>query len=120
MQIRDEFQSINDYFAPKIIGEVNDAYIKIAKIKGHSHPWHYHKHEDKMLYILEGELMLEIENEESSLLSAGDLYIVKKGMNHRLSSENESKILLIESKTVKHLSNRITNITRSIVEQYYD
>ena len=44
-------QGIKDYFSPGIVGEVNDVFIKIAKIKGDDIPWHNHKNEDEMFYI---------------------------------------------------------------------
>ena len=52
---------IDSYFSPKIIGEVNDVYIKLAKIKGDEIPWHNHENEDELFYILEGELLFEEE-----------------------------------------------------------
>lgn len=120
MKLEDEFQSINNYFSPKIIGEVNDVFIKIAKIKGNGIPWHIHDEEDEMFYIIDGQLLMEIKNEESFRMNPGDLFIVKKGTCHRVSSEKECKILLVESKSTQHTGNVITEITRSIVEQYYD
>ena len=46
----ENFKKINEYFSPKVIGEVNDSYVKIAKIKGDELPWHDHKNEDELFY----------------------------------------------------------------------
>ena len=43
MNIKDQLNTIKDYYSPKIIVEVNDVYIKLVKIKGDKVPWHNHK-----------------------------------------------------------------------------
>ena len=48
INLMDSFQQLTDYFAPKIIGEVNDVFVKIARIKGEDIPWHNHKNEDEL------------------------------------------------------------------------
>lgn len=54
-------KEMNSYYSPKIIAEVNNEYVKIAKIKGDKVPWHTHEKEDELFYILEGSLVLELE-----------------------------------------------------------
>jgi len=102
MNLKEKFSSVDQYFSPKIIDEVNDQYIKVAKIKGQEVPWHNHENEDELFYIVDGELLMEIENEPSFTMKKGDLFVVKKGINHRVSSVEECLIMLIESKTTKH------------------
>lgn len=113
----DSFRLLSGYFAPKIIGEVNDVYVKIAIIKGEDIPWHNHKEEDELFYIVEGSLLFEIEGEESFTLNEGDIFIVGKGINHRVSSTEECKIMLVENKSTAHTGEIITGITRGIDEQ---
>ena len=92
------FPKINKYFSPVIIGEVNDVYIKLAKIKGQDVPWHIHDHEDESFYIIKGSMIMVIANEPEIILNEGDMYIVKKGINHRVYSTEECWIMLIEFK----------------------
>lgn len=117
MNILEKFEKIDEYFVPKIVGEVNDVYVKIAKIKGAEIPWHNHRDEDEMFFVLEGTLLFEIENEEPFRMKKGDLFIVTKGINHRVSSKDECKIMLIENKSTAHTGNVQTEITKSIQEQ---
>ena len=117
MNILEKFKEINEYFSPKVVGEVNDVYVKIAKIKGDEIPWHNHRNEDEMFYIIEGKLLFEIENEEPFEMYKGDMYVVTKGINHRVSSTDECKIMLIENKTTRHTGDVKTGITKSIKEQ---
>ena len=119
MNLKNSFSEVKNYFSPKIIGEVNDQYIKIAKIKGEKVPWHNHEKEDELFFIVDGELLMEIENEPNIILRKGDLYIIKKGVNHRVSSQEECLIMLIESKTTEHTGKVKSEITKSIDEQKY-
>jgi quercetin dioxygenase-like cupin family protein len=117
INVKHHLSEVNEYFSPKVIGEVNDAYIKVAKIKGEEIPWHNHENEDELFYIVEGTLLLEIENQENIMMNKGDLYVVKKGANHRVSSVEECHIMLMENKTTQHTGKVQTEITRSIEEQ---
>jgi mannose-6-phosphate isomerase-like protein (cupin superfamily) len=119
MNLLNAFAEVKNYFSPKIIGEVNDQYIKIAKIKGDKVPWHNHENEDELFFIVDGELLMEIENEPNLILRKGDLHVVKKGVNHRVSSAEECLIMLIETKTTEHTGKVKSEITKSIDEQKY-
>jgi quercetin dioxygenase-like cupin family protein len=117
MNVKECFNDVQDYFSPKIIGEVNDTYIKIAKIKGEKVPWHQHENEDEMFYVMDGSLFFEVEGLENFTLNKGDFYIVKKGTMHRVSSKEECRIMLIENKTTAHTGDVKSEITKSISQQ---
>ncbi len=117
MNLLNHFNNVKDYYSPKIIGEVNDVYIKVAIAKGDDIPWHNHKNEDELFYIVDGSLILEIEGEDPLTMNKGDLYIVKKGINHRISASEECKIMLIENKTTAHTGDVQTKITKTIEQQ---
>lgn len=117
IHIPTKLQEITEYFSPKVVGEVNDVYIKLAKIKGQEVPWHNHEKEDELFYILEGELLFEEEGKTPFTMRKGDMYVVGKGINHRVSSKEECQIILIENKSTAHTGKEETPITRSINEQ---
>lgn len=119
MNIKNAFAEIDKYFSPRIIGEVNDQYIKLARIKGQDVPWHSHEHEDEMFYVIEGTLLIECENRPALTLHKDELHVVKKGTTHRVSSTEECLIMLIESKTTEHTGKVRSAITKSIDEQKY-
>jgi quercetin dioxygenase-like cupin family protein len=119
MNIEDSFIGVVNYFSPKIIGEVNDQYIKIAKIKGQKIPWHNHENEDELFFIIKGVLKMEVESRDTFIMKKGDLYVVKKGTNHRVSSKDECLVMLIESKTTEHTGKVKSEITKTIEEQNY-
>lgn len=117
MNINNDFKNINEYFSPKVISEVNDVYVKIAKIKGDKIPWHNHKNEDEFFYVVEGSLLFQIENEKPFNMEKGNYFVVKKGLNHKISAKEECKIILIENKTTLHTGEVKSEITKSINEQ---
>jgi len=117
INLMDSFQGLTDYFAPRIIGEVNEVFVKIALIKGEDIPWHNHKDEDELFYIVEGSLLFVIEVKERFTMNEGDIFIVGKGINHRVSSTEECKIMLVEQKTTAHTGDVESSITKSIEQQ---
>lgn len=112
------FDQIQEYFSPKIIGEVNDVYIKLALVKGNDIPWHSHDNEDEMFLVMDGSMIMEIEGKPSFKLSQGEYFIVNKGVSHRIYSEEECRIMLIEPKETKHTGDVESKITKDINQQY--
>ena len=117
INVNDQIKKLHSYYSPKIIAEVNNEYVKIAKIKGDKVPWHSHENEDELFYILEGSLVMELEYQEPFTMQEGDVFVVPKSVIHKVSSKNECVILLIESKTTLHTGNVTTEITKSITDQ---
>jgi len=111
------FPQLKAYYSPKVIGEVNDVFVKVTKVKGQDVPWHIHDNEDEMFYMVKGSLVMQIENEDDFTLGEGEYYIVKKGIKHRVHSEQECWILLIEPRATKHTGDVKSTITRTIEEQ---
>jgi quercetin dioxygenase-like cupin family protein len=120
IKLLDRVTALTEYFSPKVIGEVNDVYVKVAKIKGDDIPWHNHPHEDELFLIIDGSLLFEIEGEQPFTMAKGDLYIVKRGINHRVTSTEECSILLVENKLTAHLGDTDSAITKSVEEQLAD
>ena len=107
--------SLTEFWSPRIIGEVDDAYIKVAKVHG-SLAWHSHENEDELFLILKGHLRIEMES-GSVDLNEGDMYIVPKGVRHNPVAKEECHLLLIERKTTLHTGDVNTEKTRSLAEQ---
>jgi mannose-6-phosphate isomerase-like protein (cupin superfamily) len=112
------FDQIQEYFSPKIIGEVNDVYIKLALVKGNDIPWHSHDNEDEMFLVMNGSMVMEIEGQPSFKLFQGEYFIVNKGVSHRIYSKKECRLMLIEPKETKHTGDVESEITKDITKQY--
>lgn len=119
INLQERSTTINEYWSPQVIGEVNDVYVKMARGKGQDIPWHNHTNEDELFYIVEGSLLFEEEGKEPFPMNKGDMYIVKRGVNHRVSAEEECVIMLIENKTTAHLGEAVSDLTKSVEDQLY-
>src|ERR1035437_7290453 len=107
--------SLSEFWSPRIIAEVDDAYIKVAKVNG-SLAWHSHENEDELFLILKGHLKIEMEDRTVEL-SEGDVFVVPKGVRHNPIAEHECHIMLIEKKSTLHTGDIVTEKTRSRSEE---
>lgn len=106
-----KFDAINEYWTPGIIAELNDQYVKIAKLKG-EFIWHDHEKEDELFFIVNGELLLRFKDRDDIILSEGELYTVPAGVEHLPVAEEECWVMLIEPKTTAHTGS--TNDKRTV------
>lgn len=119
MNVFEAFKGIKDYFSPRVIAELEDSYVKLALIKGDDIPWHSHDNEDELFYVFSGQMTIELESGEKVNMKEGDLYVVPKKVKHRVYSEEECRIMLIEKKTTQHTGDIKTDISKSIEDQLY-
>ena len=108
-------ESLSQYWFPKVISEVDNHYVKVAKLKG-NFVWHNHQDQDELFYILKGVLLIEYED-QSVELNAGDLHVVPKGVMHNPVAKYECLVLLIERKDTAHTGETETSASRSIADQ---
>ena len=107
--------ALTELWSPRVIGELDDAYIKVAKVQG-TLAWHNHAEEDEMFLVLKGRLRIEMEG-GSVELGEGEMYVVPKGMPHNPVAEEECLLMLIERKSTLHTGEVTTSRTRSLEEQ---
>jgi len=107
--------SLTELWSPRVVAEVDDSYVKVAKVKG-TLTWHAHDGEDELFYILKGKLRIEMESGAVDL-GEGDVYVVPKGVRHNPVADEECHVMLIERKTTLHTGSEVSERTRSIAEQ---
>lgn len=110
-----QFDRVTEHWSPKVVGNVNDQLLKVAKLKG-QFVWHAHDDADELFYVIRGSLRMEFE-ESSVMLSEGDFFTVPRGVRHNPVAEEECWILLIEPSTTKHTGHEVTSRTKSLQEQ---
>jgi quercetin dioxygenase-like cupin family protein len=110
------FAELNDFWSPKVVGQVNDQYVKVAKVKGEL-VWHKHDEEDELFQVVKGRLVIQFEGGRETVLNPGEFCVVPKGVMHNPVAEEECWIVLIETMTTKHTGDVVTERTRSIEEQ---
>jgi len=110
------YDAIDDFWSPKVLGRVNDQYVKVAKLSG-SLTWHRHDDEDELFMVMKGRLMIEMEDRDAVHLGPGEFFVVPKGVMHNPVAEEECWIVLIETVSTKHTGDVVIDRTRSINEQ---
>lgn len=115
VNLRTELETVQDHWSPKVVGRVNDQYVKVAKLKG-DFVWHKHDDEDELFYIVQGQLVIDYEDEKV-VLNEGDFHIVPKGRMHNPVAEEECWIALIEPVVTKHTGDVVSDKTKSVEDQ---
>ena len=88
----------DEQWQPKVIAEMNDYQFKIVKLQG-DFVWHEHKDTDETFIVLDGKLRIDFRDGAVDI-SAGEMYVVPKGVEHKPFAEREVKLLLIEPRGV--------------------
>lgn len=107
--------SLEELWSPRVIAEVDEVYVKVARIAG-TFGWHAHDREDELFLVLKGELRLEMESGPVTLRE-GELFVVPKGVRHNPVADAECHVLLVERKATHHTGGEVTERTRSIDDQ---
>ena len=113
-----EAAALDKLWHPKVVGEVNGQYVKVAKLKGDL-TWHKHDHEDELFIVLKGTLCIEYEDRQVEL-QEGDFHVVPKGQLHNPVCQEECLVALIEPKSTKHTGEKITDQTVDVSDQIKD
>lgn len=100
-RIADELDKVTAHWTPRVIGRVNDQYVKVAKLLGEL-VWHAHDDEDELFIIVYGTLRIQLEGDREVVLSPGQFYVVPKGVQHNPVADEEVGIVLIETVTTSH------------------
>ena len=116
INLEEKFASFTDQWSPKVIGEVNDAAVKLARLEG-AFDWHHHKHEDELFLVVRGELTIKLRDQEDLLLSEGECVVIPKGVEHLPVAEQEAQVLFFEPKTTLNTGNTETERTVKELER---
>ena len=116
VSIRAALDSLTDHWSPKVVGIVNDQYVKVAKLLG-EFVWHAHDDEDELFQVIYGTLVIQLEGRDDVTLEAGDFFVVPKGVRHNPIAAEEVGIVLIETVTTAHTGDVVTEHTKSLDQQ---
>jgi mannose-6-phosphate isomerase-like protein (cupin superfamily) len=97
IDLADKFAQFSEYWHPKIVGQLNDSYVKLARLKG-EFVWHTHAQDDEMFLVVRGRLKIRLRDQELEL-GEGQLVIIPRGVEHLPVAEQEVQVLLLEPKS---------------------
>lgn len=104
VNLREKFGQFSDYWSPKIVGELNDSYVKTVKLKG-EFVWHHHEAEDELFLVVDGRLRMQF-RDGSREVGPGEFIIVPRGVEHcPLALTDEVHVVLLEPKTTVNTGN---------------
>jgi mannose-6-phosphate isomerase-like protein (cupin superfamily) len=96
----DKLSQFDDQWQPRVVAEMNDYQFKIVKIEG-DFIWHDHADTDETFIVLDGTLRIDF-RDGAVHVSAGEMFVVPKGKEHKPYAEKEVKMMLIEPRGVKN------------------
>lgn len=98
-----KFNQFNDYWSPRLAGQVNNFAVKLVKLRG-EFVWHHHEAEDELFLVVKGQLRIELRDGEV-VLDEGEFAIIPKGVEHRPVADDEVHVLLLEPDTTLNTGN---------------
>lgn len=112
----EKFGHFNDYWNPRVIGELNGQQVKLAKLQG-AFEWHHHEHEDELFFVVQGRLRMQLRDGDQ-VLNPGEMLIVARGVEHCPVAETEEVwLMMFEPATTLNTGNLQNERTRTELEQ---
>jgi len=114
-----ELREVTAHWTPRVVGRVNDQYVKVAKLLGEL-TWHAHDAEDEMFLVVSDRLRIQLPDDEEVVLGPGQFHIVPRGMPHNPVADEEVEIILIETVTTAHTGDVVVPGTVPVERQVGD
>lgn len=103
VNVAQKFSMVDEYWHPRIAGELNDSYVKLAKLKG-EFVWHLHENEDELFWVVKGTLLIKLRDGDITV-HPGQFAIIPKGVEHMPVAAEEVQVMLLEPKTTVNTGN---------------
>jgi mannose-6-phosphate isomerase-like protein (cupin superfamily) len=115
VSILDKFDLIQEFWSPKIVGELNGQQVKLAKLQG-EFDWHFHENEDELFFIVKRKLRMEYRDRIVEL-NENEMLIVPRGVEHKPVAEDEVWIMLFEPASTLNTGNITNERTKNILDR---
>src|SRR5437667_8217397 len=110
VKLREKLRRVQEYWSPKIVGELNETYVKVVKLRG-EFVWHHHEREDELFLVVEGRLRMQLRDGNRDL-GPGEFVIVRRGVEHcPLALTDEVQVVRFEPKATLHSGNVVNERT---------
>lgn len=117
INVYEKLSTFSEYWSPKIVGEMNESYVKLVKLKG-EFVWHLHDNEDEMFMVIKGKMIIKLRTKDI-FLNEGEFFIIPKGVEHMPVAEDEVHVMLFEPKTTLNTGNVKNDRTVENLEKIY-
>lgn len=95
VNLEEQFGHFDDYWSPKIVASVNHYDVKVVKVRG-EFVWHQHDETDELFLVTAGQLRIHLQDHDDVVLSAGELFVVPRGVRHCPVADEETHLVLLE------------------------
>jgi len=109
VNLAEKLALFSEQWSPRIVGELNGQYVKLAKVKG-EFEWHKHANEDELFLVLAGCLVVKLRDRDIPL-EEGEFFIVPRGVEHKPVAERETHVLLFEPVSTLNTGDRRSDRT---------
>ena len=119
IKLSDKLALFDDYWNPRVVGELNGQLIKLVKFKG-PFTWHHHENEDELFMTIKGRFRMEFregDQERAVWIDEGELIVVPRGIEHRPVADEEAEVMLFEPASTLNTGNVKNELTRPKLEQ---
>ncbi len=119
VNLAEKFASFTERWSPKIVGELNDSHVKVAKLQG-EFIWHHHAEEDELFLVVSGTLRMKLREEggERELtIRPGEFVVVPHGVEHLPVADEEVQVVLLEPRSTLNTGNLVNERTKSEPER---
>ena len=110
VNLAEKFALIDEYWSPRIAGEINDFHVKLVKLKG-EFVWHHHEQEDELFLVVRGTLCIQLRDRDLWLREE-EFAVIPRGVEHRPVASEEVHVLLLEPDTTVNTGNVQNERTR--------
>jgi mannose-6-phosphate isomerase-like protein (cupin superfamily) len=110
INLAEKFSFFTEHWSPKILGELNNQHVKIARFLG-EFIWHKHDHEDELFFVVDGSLTIEF-RDKKVVIEKNEFLIVPKGVEHKPVAEKEVLVMLFEPASTLNTGNEVNEFTK--------
>ena len=115
INLAEKFSLFTDYYNPRIVAELNNQHVKLAKLKG-EFVWHKHDNEDEMFLVVKGQFKMEF-RDKTVTIQQGEFIIVPRGIEHKPVAEEDVEILLFEPAGTLNTGDAKSELTKISLEK---
>ena len=92
-----------DQWFNQTLTKVNESVVRIGIVQGEYH-WHKHANDDEFFFVLEGQLLIDLEDKTIEL-NPNQGMTVSKGVMHRTRAPHKTIMLMVETSVIQPTGN---------------
>ena len=115
INLAEKLALFNEHWSPKIVGDLNDAHVKLAKFKG-EFVWHKHDNEDELFFVIKGTLLIKMRDRDI-YIKEGEFLIIPKGVEHLPIAKEEVHVMLVEPKSTLNTGDAVSDLTKEKLDR---